>query len=186
MSQQSHDGERAPVDARRGRLWRALGRDDPLPIDPDLAPEDRGEPSVAHRPAKGEPRRRDPRELAAIGAGGLLGTAARYGVDRAWPTAHGAFPWATFSINTTGAFALGVLLTLILERGTPMRYLRVFACVGFLGAWTTMSTLTTEADVLAKGGDAALALGYVAASLLAGLVAVASGIAIGRRRTAAS
>ncbi len=183
MSETAHDGEHPTVPPRLGRLWRALGRDDRLPIDPDLAPEDPGEPSVDHHPAAGRRRQRDPRELAAIGVGGLLGTAARYGVDRAWPTTHGAFPAATFAVNVTGAFALGVLLTLILERGSPTRYLRVFACVGFLGAWTTMSTLATEADVLVKGGDAALALGYVMASLVAGLVAVAAGIALGRRRS---
>jgi CrcB protein len=185
VSETAHDGEHPTVRPRLERLWRALGRDDRLPIDPDLAPEDPGEPSADHHPAAGRRRRRDPRELVAIGVGGLLGTAARYGVDRAWPTPHGAFPAATFAVNVTGALALGVVLTLILERGSPTRYLRVFACVGFLGAWTTMSTLVTEADLLVKGGDAALALGYVMASLVAGLVAVAAGIAIGRRRSVA-
>lgn len=182
MSETAHDGEQAAGPSGLGRLWRALGRDDRLPIDPDLAPEDRGEPSIEHRPSREAPRRRDPRELVAIGVGGLLGTAARYGVDRAWTTPHGSFPATTLAINTSGALALGVLLTMLLERGSPARYLRVFACVGFLGAWTTMSTLATEADVLVRGGDPALALGYVTASLVAGLAAVATGIALGRRR----
>ncbi len=184
MPERAHDGEQAVGASRFERLWRALGRDDRLPIDPDLAPEDPGEPSVEHHPSQRR-RRRDPRELVAIGFGGVLGTAARYGVDRAWPTPHGAFPAATLVVNASGALALGVVLTLILERGTPVRYLRAFACVGFLGAWTTMSTLATEADLLVRSGDAALALGYVAASLVAGIAAVAAGIAIGRRGSVA-
>lgn len=182
MSETARDGEHPRESPRLGRMWRALGRDDRLPIDPDLAPEDPGEPSVDHHPAVGR-RQRDPREFLAIWLGGFLGTAARYGVVRCWPTPHGSFPAATFAVNITGALALGVLLALILERGSPTRYFRVFACVGFLGAWTTMSTFATEADVLVKGGDAALALGYVMTSLLAGLVAVAAGIALGRRRS---
>ena len=156
-----------------------------LPIDPDLAPDDPGEPSVAHRPTH-RPRHREPRELVAIGIGGFLGTAARYGVDLAWPTAHDAFPAATFAINTSGAFALGLILTLILGRGAATGHLRAFACVGLLGAWTTMSTLAAEADGLGRAGDLPLALSYVAASLAAGLVAVAAGIALGRRTWASS
>jgi fluoride exporter len=156
-----------------------------LPIDPDLAPGDPAAPSVERRATHGR-RRRSPRELLAIGVGGLLGTAARYGLDRAWPTPHGGFPAVTFTINTSGALALGVLLTWILESRSPWRYVRVLACVGFLGAWTTMSTLATETDLLVHGGDPGMALAYVAASLAAGLGAVAIGIAVGRRRWVAS
>lgn len=167
-------------------FWRAIGRDDQLPIDPDLAPDDPAEPSADHRRAATARHRRDPRALTAICVGGFLGTAARYGVDRVWPTPRGAFPMATFAINTSGALVLGVLLTLILERAPRTRHLREFACVGILGAWTTMSTLATEVDVLVKGGDAVLAAAYVVASLAAGVVAVAAGIALGRRGVATS
>jgi fluoride exporter len=180
VSEPPSDGEREARPPRLVRLWSAIGREDRLPVDPDLAPDDPAEPSLEHRPAHGRSPRHDPRELLAIGVGGLLGTAARYSVGRIWPTAHGAFPATTFAINTSGALALGILLTVLLRRGPAARYLRVFTCVGFLGAWTTMSTLATEADLLVKGGDPALALGYVGASLVAGLVAVAVGIAIGR------
>ena len=182
------DERNAEPVAGAGRLeafWRTIGRDDHLPIDPDLAPDDPSEPSVLHRRATAPARRLDPRALLAIGIGGFLGTAARYGVDRAWPTPHGGFPMATFAVNTSGAFALGVLLILILERWSSSGHLRAFACVGVLGAWTTMSSLATEADVLVRVGAGAIALGYVAASLVAGLVAVAAGIALGRRREVA-
>lgn len=165
---------------------RTVRDDVTLPIDPDLAPGDPSAPSVDHHALHQRRQRRSPRELLAIGVGGFVGTAARYGLERAWPTPHGGFPAATFAINTSGALVLGILLTTILESRSPWRYLRVLTCVGFLGAWTTMSTLATEADLLVHGGDAGVAVAYVAASLAAGLAAVAVGIAVGRRRWAPS
>jgi CrcB protein len=110
---------------------------------------------------------------------------ARYGVGRAYPTASGHFPWATFAINTSGAFVLGFLLAAILERWRAPWYLRPLTCVGFLGAWTTMSTLAFEADLLTKDGHSGSAVAYLLATLFAGLVATALGVAIGRPRTAA-
>jgi len=116
----------------------------------------------------------------AIGAGGFIGTIGRYGVGLAWPTPVGGFPSSTFVINTSGAFALGLTLTWILERLAPSRFLRPFICAGVLGAWTTMSTLAIEADVLLKDGRLAPALLYLGATVLAGAAATAVGIAIGR------
>jgi fluoride exporter len=179
----SHDADpRGVTPDRFARLRRALGSDDRLPIDPDLSPDDAAEPSITHEPSTSRRRRPAAAELVAILAGGLLGTLGRYGVDRAWPTPHGDFPMSTFIVNASGAFALGLVLTLILERRPGARHLREFGCVGVLGSWTTMSTLATEADVLVKGGAAPVAALYVGASLLTGLVAVAVGIALGRRR----
>lgn len=165
---------------RTQRVWSLVGRDDRLPIDPDLSPDDPARPARAHRPAKGASRRRDLRVLLGIGVGGFVGTVARYEVSRSWPAAIGSFPTATFVINTSGAFALGALLAWMLERRDPSRYLRPFLCVGVLGSWTTMSTLVTEADVLLKDGRIAQGLLYVSATLIAGIVASTAGIAIGR------
>jgi CrcB protein len=75
---------------------------------------------------------------------------------------------------------LGLLLTFVIERWPPTRYVRPFAAIGFLGAYTTFSTYMVETDLLVKDGNAAVALTYVVASLLAGLVAVYLGIVIGR------
>jgi fluoride ion exporter CrcB/FEX len=50
-----------------------------------------------------------------------------------------------------------------------------------------MSTVAVESDTLVRGGDIAVALAYVAATIAAGLVAAMAGGALGRlhRRTAA-
>ena len=168
---------------RRGRIRfikSRFGANDDLPIDPDLSPDDPSAPRATHRPAQAAIHRRDPRILGAIGLGGFAGTVARFEVERVFATPLGGFPWATFAINTSGAFLLGLLLAVLLERRRPSRYLRPLACVGFLGAWTTMSTLAIEADVLARDGHAGIAIAYLFATLFGGLAATALGIAIGR------
>ncbi len=174
-------------DPKFRRLARLAGADDPLPIDPDLAPDDTAAPSTTHRATRTHTHRAQPAVLAVILLGGFFGTLARYEVEKAWPTPAGHFPTATFVINTSGSFLLGFVLTVVLERLGPSRYrhLRPFAATGLLGGWTTYSTLVVEAVTLGKAGDVALAGGYLAATIVSGVTAVALGIALGRARTAA-
>ena len=116
------------------------------------------------------------RPFAAIALGGALGTPARYGVAQLIHVAPGSLPpWATSWTNVSGSLALGLLLALILERFPPTRYQRPFVATGFLGAYTTYSTFAVETDLLVKDGHIGVALAYVAASLLAGFVAVWAG-----------
>lgn len=172
---------------RHGRRQRPPARpprhhDDVLPVDPDLAPDDPGEPSATHHPSGHRRRSREHRVLVAIALGGFLGALARYEVTLAWPAGPIQVPWAVFAINTSGALFLGLVLTVLLERrGRWSSLARPFLCVGFTGAWTTMSTLALSADLLVKDGRAATALLYAGATLLAGLLAAWAGIAAGRR-----
>jgi CrcB protein len=101
-------------------------------------------------------------------------------VERIIHVAPDSFPWSTFTVNISGSLVLGVLLTLIIERWPPSRYLRPFAAIGFLGAYTTFSTYVVEADLLVKDGQVGVAAAYVVASLVLGLVAVYLGIVTGR------
>jgi CrcB protein len=121
--------------------------------------------------------------LLAIALGGMLGTPARYAVGRVVHVSPDSFPWSTFVVNISGSLVLGILLTLILERWPPSRYLRPFAAIGFLGAYTTFSTYTVEAVTLTKDGHAAIALAYVVASVVVGLLAVTAGIFLARLPT---
>jgi CrcB protein len=164
-----------------------VGADDHLPIDPDLDPDDPGEPSRGHVPAPHtRDRRLHPAALAAIGVGGFLGAWGRYELTLAWPVSTHGFPWATFVVNTSGAFLLGAILTVVVEhvRAPRLReHLRHFACVGVLGSWTTMSALAVDTDSLVHDGHVGLAAAYVGATMAAGLLAVSAGIALGRLGT---
>lgn len=116
----------------------------------------------------------------AVAAGGAVGGTARYGAGLLLPTAAGGFPWATFIVNVTGAFLLGLLLVHVHEVWPPTRYLRPLLGVGLLGSLTTFSTWMVELDRLLTDGAAGTAAGYLAGSLLAGLAATVLGITLAR------
>ena len=105
---------------------------------------------------------------------GALGALARYGVSLA--VGARSFPWSTLAINVVGSFLLGLVLGA--DRLAPD--LRLAVTVGFLGAFTPFSTFAFEATDLIRNGRAPTALAYVAASVVIGLVAAATGYAVGR------
>jgi CrcB protein len=118
--------------------------------------------------------------VAAVATGGMLGATARYGVARAIATRTDGFPWATLLTNLSGAFVLGGLLVVAIERLPPSRYVRPFAATGVLGGYTTFSTFSVDATLLAKDGRAGLAVAYIVFTLAGGLLAAALGVAAGR------
>jgi CrcB protein len=125
--------------------------------------------------------RYDVRELAAIFAGGAIGALARAGLGE-WLT-HSAtsWPWATFIANLAGAFMLGYFATRLQERLPLSAYRRPLLGTGLCGALTTFSTVQLELVRMLDHGRAGLALGYGAASLIAGFVAIAAATAMVRR-----
>jgi len=121
-------------------------------------------------------RRIDWLELGAIALGGAAGALARVGLGQAFPPAPGGWPWATFSINLTGAFAL-VLLVTYLQRHRPLATLHhPLLATGLCGTFTTFSTMQLEVLGMIDHNRDGLALAYVAASVAGGclLVSIAS------------
>jgi CrcB protein len=117
-----------------------------------------------------------------IGVGGFFGAIARYLVD-GWVSGSakvGAFPLGTFVINLSGAFGLGLLFALALEKAAIDPRIRGPVMIGFLGAYTTFSTLMLESWRLAEDGSWGLALLNVGASSVLGMVAVFAGLTLGR------
>ncbi len=87
----------------------------------------------------------------------------------------------TLLINLSGSFAIGLLVPLT-EFVTPRAPLaRPLLIVGFLGGWTTYSTLAVEATLLAKDGAIADFVTYLVATVVGGLALVVVGTALGRR-----
>lgn len=114
-------------------------------------------------------------EVAAVGAGGALGALGRHGLSLWAARRLGLFlPYGTLLANLIGCFLIGWLLSLH-EQGGMSDGLRLAAVVGLLGGFTTYSSFAFEAFSLMRGGRPALALGYVAASLLLGLFFVMMG-----------
>ncbi len=117
----------------------------------------------------------DRHELIAIFAGGVIGTLARAGLVELWAHDPGRWPWATFAVNVIGAGFLGWLAIHPLERPprSPYDYGGALLGSGVCGALTTFSGLQLELLVMLDQGHAVLALGYAAASVAVGLIAVA-------------
>jgi CrcB protein len=124
-----------------------------------------------------------PSTLAAVFIGGAFGTVARYLLVAHHPIAPGAFPWVTLLVNLTGSLAIGLLFPLTEHVAPRFPLLRPLTLVGFLGGWTTYSTLAVDATLLAKDGDVVTFLAYVLATVLGGLALVVLGHAAGRRLT---
>lgn len=154
-----------------------------LPIDPDLAPDDPGEPRARGAgPLRARPagHRARPDVLGAIAAGGAIGTTLRAALGQIHPTPSPQFPVTTLGINIVGSFVLGVLLVLLLERFGPAPRLRPFLTTGVLGGFTTFSTFMVESVQLARHNRVGSAVAYVVVSLVGGIVASFVGIRSGR------
>ncbi|MHC9293142.1 fluoride efflux transporter CrcB [Mycobacterium sp. LTG2003] len=123
----------------------------------------------------------DPRELAAVFVGGALGTLARAGLETLLAPDPGRWPWPTFCVNIVGAFLLGYFTTRLLERLPVSSYRRPLLGTGLCGGLTTFSTMQVETIRMLEHGHWALAAGYTAGSVVAGLLAVAVGTAVVRR-----
>ncbi len=121
--------------------------------------------------------------IVAIAVGGALGTVARYVLEAFFPTGANQFPWTTLLINLSGSLAIGFLIPLTDTWWYRPRLLRPFLVVGFLGGWTTYSTLAVETTLLIKHGSLGQCLVYLAATVVGGLGLVVVGHALGRRVT---
>ena len=123
----------------------------------------------------------DRQELAAIFAGGFLGTIARAALAQSLAVRPDRWPWATFAVNILGAFLLGYVITRLQERLPPSMYGRAFLGTGICGAVTTFSTMMVELLAMIEGSHWALAGGYAAASVGCGLAAIFLSTKIVRR-----
>ncbi len=118
----------------------------------------------------------------AVFAGGVLGTLARWAIAQAVPPPAGGFPVATFVANTSGAFALGFVSIVLLERLPTARYARLLLGVGFLGAYTTFSTMAVEGIQLLSHGSWKTAALYWIATLVVGQMCGVYGMWLARLR----
>ncbi len=119
--------------------------------------------------------------LVLVGVGGFFGAIARYVVDGfVSQQTGGAFPWGTLVINASGSLVLGFLFALTVERGVLPAESRAPVMVGFIGAYTTFSTLMLESWRLIEDGSVVTGVLNLAGSSIIGIVAVLVGLTLGR------
>ncbi len=122
----------------------------------------------------------DRRELAAIFLGGALGALARVGLEEAFATGAGSWPWVTFAINVSGSFVLAYIAAWLL-REAGSRYVLALLAPGFCGTYTTFSTMQVEILAMLDHDRYGLAAGYALASVAAGYMAIRAGMSLARR-----
>jgi len=113
-----------------------------------------------------------PRVLAVIALGGVLGSLARYAIAQAFGTDRLPIIAATLIVNVVGTFAIGFLFSYLRSRNHAPLF-QPFLITGVLGGFTTFSAFAAEIVVTSDG--AFMTLGYIAITLIAGLLAVPLG-----------
>lgn len=123
-------------------------------------------------------------QYALIALGGALGAMARFGVS-SWinDRASSSFPWGTFAVNLLGSILFGVIFVLVFSSVQQREALRLFALVGFMGAFTTFSTFSFETIRLIESGQPGLALTNVLASVFTCVVGAWVGMGAARYLT---
>ena len=120
-------------------------------------------------------------EIAAIFAGGAIGTLLRAALSEAFPLPATAWPWPIFAVNIVAAFLLGYSVTRLQERLPLSSYRRPLLGTGLCGGLSTFSTMQVEILKMIDAHDWGLATGYAAASIAAGYAAIQLSTAMVRR-----
>lgn len=79
-----------------------------------------------------------------IGAGGFLGSVSRYLVSKYLNNFIPSLPLGTLAVNVAGSFLLGFILYSSLFGRSISPEVRDLVTIGFIGAFTTMSTFSYE------------------------------------------
>ena len=114
--------------------------------------------------------------------GGAVGTGCRYGLSLLLTKKlhHPHFPYATFIINLSGSFVIGLLGELFRLRVLTSAELRLALMTGFLGGYTTFSAYSLENLSLLREGEWLVALIYALGSVLLGLLCAWAGMRLGQ------
>ncbi len=115
-----------------------------------------------------------------IGIAGAIGATARYLLGRlVAERTHSQLPWGTLLINISGAFLIGLVFTATTHHLLSTAEQSILA-TGFLGGYTTFSTMSWEGTQLLRGRSYRLSVVYLSSSVILGLTAVTLGFALGR------
>ena len=116
-----------------------------------------------------------------LAVAGATGTLARYGIAVfVQGTYKGAFPVGTLIVNVVGCFLFGLVWSLANEKLAIGAEVKVIVLIGFMGAFTTMSTFAFESAELMRDSMWGLAFLNIAAQNLFAITATFAGLWAGR------
>jgi fluoride exporter len=91
-----------------------------------------------------------------------------------------AFPWGTFAINLSGAFLMGMVTTLAIERVILSPQLLLLLTTGFLGSYTTFSTYALDTSILWRSDRRVFSVIYGVGSVVLGGIGFEMGTILAR------
>lgn len=121
------------------------------------------------------------RNLLFIALGGAIGSVLRY-LTSVWTIKLIGQNWffsGTTAANIIGCFLIGIIATVLQEKGMMDNTIKLFLIVGFLGGFTTFSSFGLEGfDIAALSLQKGLI--YMGFQVTAGIAAVWTGIELGK------
>jgi CrcB protein len=123
--------------------------------------------------------------LLLVAFGGGCGAMLRYLVGQWTFVQFGpGFPAGTWAVNIIGGFAMGLLVSVLLRLGeagdTGTNGLRLLLGVGVLGGFTTFSSFSLEVFDMINRGEIGLAAAYAVSSVAGSVLALMTGVYLGR------
>ncbi|MCB9989847.1 MAG: fluoride efflux transporter CrcB [Rhodospirillales bacterium] len=117
--------------------------------------------------------------ILAIAAGGACGAVLRHFLNSGTAHMFGPdFPWGIMIANILGSFVMGALISWFALVEEVPQTLKAFLTVGLLGAFTTFSTFSLDAVLLAQRGELLAAGLYVAGSVALAIGGLVAGMAL--------
>jgi fluoride exporter len=118
-----------------------------------------------------------------IAFAGAAGTLARYGlgslVNRLTP--GGLLPWGTLAVNLAGCFLYGLVWAALSAKLRINERTSQVLLIGFMGGFTTFSSLISEAHTLFAAGQWRHLTAHLAVQIMGGLAALMLGLRLGHR-----
>lgn len=107
-----------------------------------------------------------------VGLGGFIGTVCRYLIGLLPIKMENGFPIKTLCINVAGAFVISLITAWAAKNKSLDARIVLMLKVGVCGGFTTFSTFAYESADLLKKGNTIVAIGYMGASMVLGVLAV--------------